>query len=389
VKEDIKRIMKLVQEGKLSPEDATDLIEAFEQSREEQAEAEEAPPQESSVKQDGFSAIMDSIERMGRKVSTTVDWQEIAAQVKEGTKKGVEAVKHAAEQARKGKNPFSIFGSQELKDVTLPLDVPSGKTLRIENPSGDVRVFGGETVGTVVARAVIRGHDSEDAQSKADRYTLVVEESDHTVLVKQPDVTGVTVDLELRFSGKAPIEVRCENGDIEVYGCVDGCRIWGSNGDIRLGDLKGNLEVSTQSGDVSLLKGKLNQASVETKSGDVQIEDVNANANIRTSSGDVRMTRCSGKSIAVEAVSGTVTIEASEPVDGHVNIRTVNGDARVAIPSGSDCRVALSTLRGDVRSSITLQDEARGDSRLTGKLGDGQGSIDISAVHGNVFLDEL
>jgi hypothetical protein len=76
----------------------------------------------------------------------------------------------------------------------------------------------------------------------------------------------------------------------------------------------------------------------------------------------------------------------AEPVMGAMNVRTVSGDARVFVPDGSDCHVMLSTLRGSVSSTLELADLNQESLTITGKLGQGSGSIDISAVNGDVHL---
>jgi DUF4097 and DUF4098 domain-containing protein YvlB len=389
MKEEIRRIMKLVEEGKLSADDAAELIDAFESAPPEDDSDEPEPSSESKAedagKKDPFAAVVEAIEKIGKEVSTSVNWSEIAAQIKEGTKKGVEAIKHAAEQAKSGRG-WTIFGIAEKKEVELPLEVPAGKILRIENGSGDVKVFGGASTGTLIARAIIRGKDAEDAKSRAEAYTPVIEESDHFVLIRQPDVGGLHVDIEVRLASKASVEVRCEAGDIHIDGTGGGCRIDGRSGDVRLTGLDGAIEIDTVSGDVHISDSKTTSLDLEGKSGDIRIERVKGNFNVRTSAGDVSLREVSGRTISVEAVSGDVRLDVDEPVDGTINIRTVNGNSRVGIPDGSNCRVALSTLRGGVHTELFLKDEARHENRITGVLGDGAGTVDISAVNGDVML---
>jgi DUF4097 and DUF4098 domain-containing protein YvlB len=393
--------MKLVQEGKLTADDAAELIEAFESSPKEEdheepvsvgasAEAkvdEGAPPKaDESKSHDPFASVIEAIEKIGKDVSNSVNWSEVANQLKEGTKRGVEAIKHAAEQAKAG-GSWTIFGGiKASKDVELPLDITPGKTLRIENAAGDVSVFGGHSTGLLIAHAHLRGKDSEDAKEKAASYTPVIEESDHTVLIRQPDVSGLSVMLEVRVPAGVQVEIRCEAGDIVVDATASGCRIDGKSGDIRLTGLDGAIEVDTSSGDVWISESKATALTLEGKSGDVKIERVKGNISVRTSAGNVRLMDVAGRTISIEAVSGDVHLDVSEPVEGSVNVRTVNGDTRVNVADGSNCRVALSTLRGSVHSELFLKDEARLDQRITGTLGDGAGTIDISAVNGDVSL---
>lgn len=404
MKEETRRIMKLVEEGKLSADDAAELIEAFESAPREEADDEPRAETAEDARVDGdetaeeevkataedkskdpFASVIEAIEKIGKEVANGVNWSEIAAQIKEGTKKGVEAIKHAAEQATHGKT-WVFFGTAEQKHVELPFDITAGKTLRIENASGDVKVFGGAASAILIANATIRGKDSEDAKEKASTYTPVIEESDHSVVIRQPDVSGMNVDIEVRIPTGVQVDVRCESGDISVDATQSGVRIDGKSGDIRLTGLDGSIDVDTSSGDVWISDSKSTSLSLEGKSGDVKIEKVKGNISIRTSAGDVHLTEVAGRTISIEAVSGDVHLDVNEPVEGSINIRTVNGNTRVGIPDGSDCRVALSTLRGAVHTELFLKDEARLEQRITGILGEGTGAVDISAVNGDVML---
>lgn len=395
MKEEIRRIMQLVKEGKLSPEDAADLIEAFsEASASDEAQTADGeasggpPPPPSDARRplgDPLTSLIESIEKLGKDVASSVNWQDVASQIKSSTKKGVDALRVAAEQLRQGKG-FPFFSVVEQRELTLPLHLTKGKTLRIENANGDVRVFGGAESDAVTARATVRGQTQEDARSKADQYSLLVEESDHLVLIKQPDMTGLSVDLEIYVKGKQTVEIKSSAGDVQVSGTKAGCRVSGKSGDVGLSGLDGVIEVATSSGDVSVSDSSTAALSIENKSGDVRVSQVRGNVSVRSSSGDITLTECAGKSISLEAVSGDVSADLVEAVDGSVNIRTVSGNVKLAIPDGSDCRVALSTLRGSVESDLTLSDEARQEQRITGRLGAGTGTVDVSAINGNVHL---
>jgi DUF4097 and DUF4098 domain-containing protein YvlB len=146
------------------------------------------------------------------------------------------------------------------------------------------------------------------------------------------------------------------------------------------------VEIIVSAGSVSLENGTSPNLYVENKSGDVTIRDCDANMNVRCSSGNIAILSSKGKTIAAEAVSGNVTVDLIEPVSGTVNVRTVSGNAHVQVADGSDARVALTTLRGVTSTDIELTDRAQNDQRVTGRLGDGTGTIDVSAVTGNVEL---
>ncbi|MCH8978687.1 MAG: DUF4097 family beta strand repeat protein [Armatimonadetes bacterium] len=402
MKDEIRRIMQLVKDGKLSPEDAAELVEAFEGSERSedveggnengaQAQTDDKPREEEVATKhrsgEPFQAMIESIENIGKHVAESVNWKDVAGNIRSGVDKGVDAVKKAADGARLGKGPFgTFFGTHESKTVELPLDVPEGKVLRIEGEAGDVKITGGADVGSLTATATFRAQNEEDAKAKADLYTPVIEESDQYVLLRQPEGSDFTVDLEIYVPEGVPVEIRLQSGDVRVIDTLSSCRVIGRSGDVTLINLEGSIDVSLYSGDVRIEDSTSTVMTVETKSGDIKLINTRGVMNVRTSSGDVRVKGGAGRTLSIEAASGDVSVEMAEPVQGAMNVRTVSGDARILIPDGSDCQVMLSTLRGSVSSTLDLKDLNQESLTITGKLGDGSGSIDISAVNGDVHL---
>ncbi len=385
MREEIQRISKLVAEGKLSPEDAADLIDAFYASdRIEEESGPTPPPPPPGASRDPFRGIIDQIEKLTKEGAEAVDWKEVSKQARDSAKKGFDFLKTGLDDLSKGKVNF--FGNTETKQISLPLSVPEGKTLKIENACGDVKVSSGGT-GTVTADARFKGSSIDDAKAKAQAYTLIIEESDTQVIIRQPDVSGLSVDLDIKISGNAAVEIKSENGDIEVIDTGLGARINGRSGDIKVRGLNGQVEIHSESGDMAIEHSEVTSLTVENKSGDIDVRSVKGNMNIRTASGDVRAGNCSGKTVAFESISGDVQVDLVEAVTGSVNVRTVNGNAMIAVPDGCDCRVSLSTLRGSVTCGLELEDEAKAQQRITGKLGAGGGTLDVSAVTGDVRLE--
>ncbi len=396
LKEEIRRIMTLVQEGKLSPEDAAELIDAFTASETSEYDAPPPPPEDADGPtgpaaghpngKDPLKSFVDFMEGIGKEVSQSVDWQNVAKQVRAGTQKGFEHLKTGVDQIRQGKVNWSWFAAYETRDVTLPLSVGKGKTLRIENPVGDVKVLGGQPHGAVTATARIRGMDADEAHEKAESYTIIIEESDHQVLIRQPDVSGLSVDLEVSLDTACAVEVRTSSGNTKIEGTAAGARVDTQSGNVTLRGLDGPIEVHSQSGNLELADSATSSATVEIKSGNIALSGVTGNVAARSASGNIAMKRGAGRSISVESVTGDVAVDLREPVSGTVNIRTVNGNAEVAVADGSDCRVSLSTLKGHVVCDLVLDDEAKQEQHVTGRLGEGNGTLDVSAVNGNIAM---
>ena len=403
MKEEIKRINQLVADGKLTPDDAADLIDAFYNSEQEESGHSEPrqtiPPKSDgspgdqkeysseSKPRDPFRAIIDTVERLGKEVTENVDWKNVTDTARTNAKKGLDALKTGLEEVNKGKFNMSWLFSTTTREIRLPLSLQDGQLLKIENGSGHITVTPDTTESYVIAHVKVRGANQDDAIAKADLYTLVVENSDHAVEIKQPHETGLDVDLEIFVAATPAIEVKSEAGHVTIKDTKNSCRITSTDGRIDLSGLEGPIEVQAYSGDVYITNSTANNVLVENKAGNIIVDKVVGNMNLRSASGNITIRGSSGKTIAVEAVSGDISIDVVEPVTGSMNVRTVNGNAWISIPDGSDARVAVTTLRGLAETAIELQDRAQNDQRITGRLGDGNGTIDVSAVTGNVSLN--
>ncbi len=399
MREDISRILKLVQEGKLNPEDAAELIDAMQggedgpaQEKQHAQAASEGgapppPPPPPKAPSDGpFAGFIDIVEKVGKDVSTGINWTEVGDQLRKGAEKGVEAVKKAAQDIKDGKVSFGLFEA-ETRRIEQPLAVPAGKLLRVESVAGDIKVTCGHPgEGRLVATAIFKGDDRDRLREKAEAFALVVEESEHFVLIRQPDQSGLTVEFEVFLPEGVAVEAKNESGDVSLTGIVGACRVAGTSGDIHVSNASGSLNLDTANGNVQVLDSTLSLLNIENKNGDVALTGVTAATSIRSSSGDVKMVRCSAPSLAIDGVSGDIRVDLSEPLNGAANIRTVNGLISVDIPGTSNCRVNLSTLRGEVNCTIPLEDFAKDNRRTTGRIGDATGTLDVSAVNGDIFV---
>lgn len=407
----ISKILKLLEEGKITAEEAQDLIEAMGGKHEAgpppspgepaqkavieepvaaavgegQAEEEDAQAQTTSSVSAPFGNIAEAIERVGREVSTSVNWAEIGEQVRSGAQKGVEFLKKAAEQVKEGN--FSIFiGEHEKREIILPLNLQEGAMLRVENLAGNIHVRCDAPESRVIARATFRGESKEAAREQADKYSLVVEENENLVWIKQGDVAHVAVQLEIELARSAAVELRTELGDIKVNGTSGTTKLQCSSGDITCEQISGTLDANSSSGDIIVRHGQLTLANLETKSGLIEMHDISGALTIRTSSGDITLRNASCSTVSAEAVTGDVEADFSTPFEGTMNIRTVSGNIDTRIPDGCNARVSLSAIRGDTIATVDLRDPVRSQGRISGVLGEGTGTIDLSAVSGDIVL---
>jgi DUF4097 and DUF4098 domain-containing protein YvlB len=400
MRDEITRIMRLVQEGKLSPEDGAELIDALQASPDEppkaptQEAANEAkaegttPPPPPNATSNPFAGFLDAVEKVAKDVASNVDWNEVSTQVRKGVHQGTEAVKKVAKDIKDGKINFG-FDEASSKQYEHPLVITESQTLRIEIPKGDIKVDCTKGEGKIVAHMTFHADSKEAAEKAAAEFTLMIEESEHFVLLKLPEFRNMSGVFEVSVPHGVAVDIRTEAGDVSVNGAIGNSKVSVTSGDVVIENSKGSLELGLTSGDLTMKNSDFSSLSVSNKSGDLRLESVTGIINLRSSSGDVVISEAGGKSLSVETISGDLTITYANGMKGNASLRTVNGEISVALPEDADCRIKLSAIQGEVTSKLVLQDEARAKGSLTGRLGEGFGSLDVSTVNGDINLSPV
>lgn len=390
MKDEIRRIMNLVKEGKLSPEDAAELVEAFQDGEETLKEEEKVTAgsgASSAPKSDNpVSSFIGFVEGLAKDVTKDIDWTKVNQQVREGVTKGVDAVKKAAEEAKLGQGLGFLFGIHESKVVTLPLAVPEGKVLRIEASSGAVSLVGSTELGQARVHAGFKASNQEEAKRKAALYTPVLEENEQFVTLKLQEGPDSQIDASINVAPNTPVEIKSSSGRVVVRDMSASVKVVAQSAGFEGTGLTGAVEVALASGSSRLTDCSGPFVTLESKSGDMDLKRVKGVVTARSSSGDVHLHECAVRTLNIDVASGCVEVDLIQPVMGSVSVRAVSGDVSVSVPDGCEALVSLSTLQGDIIKDIELEDEQEITGKLTGRLGSGSGQIDLSTVSGDVTL---
>ncbi|GAA2777229.1 DUF4097 family beta strand repeat-containing protein [Kitasatospora sp. CM 4170] len=147
--------------------------------------------------------------------------------------------------------------------------------------------------------------------------------------------------------------------------------------------------VSAQSanGDVTLV-GLAGRTSANTVSGDVDVQSVAGQLRLNTVSGQLTVVAGTADKVLANAVTGAVTLDLDVVNPTDIKVTTVSGPVGIRLPSLADTKVEAGTNSGDISSTF---DQLKvggtwGAKRLSGQLGDGQGSLSVTTVSGAVTV---
>jgi hypothetical protein len=227
--------------------------------------------------------------------------------------------------------------------------VPAGRTVRVENINGDVKIVP-STTGRVDVTGRRRG-DRDDA----DRIRVQVDEhSDGVVICVVSRDADNTCD---------------DQGD---HGR------WNNHNDWRGASIDFEVAVPTD---------LLVRAS--SVSGDVSVTGAQGDLSVSSVSGDVRLDRVRPNGLHVNTVSGDIDLRADAFMGKNdLSFTTVSGDITLDLPATFDADLSMSTVSGDIDSDykMTLGGSRMSRRNIEARIGSGGRRLDVRTVSGDLRL---
>jgi len=279
-------------------------------------------------------------------------------------------------------------------------DVQAGDRLVLRHGDGNVRISPWDR-DVLEVDVVYRADYSEGGlgMSSERDFTVDFERRDRDVRVTGREIGGGGVRIgwstmkvyEHRYTVRAPawleLEVRGEDGDVEVSGWTGPSDVRLEDGDLTVDGFTGTLEAVLEDGDLTLRDCRLQGARFELEDGDVDLAGVSGDLRLATVDGDITARALSPHRVSIQSEDGDVDllILAVEALD--LQVRTADGDARLELGEGVSARFEVATAGGDVRVDLPpgteLDEHANG---ATGSLGGGAGRVLVRTEDGSVSL---
>src|SRR5262249_7767842 len=121
-------------------------------------------------------------------------------------------------------------------------------------------------------------------------------------------------------------------------------------------------------------------------SGDVTGTDLQGEElSVETGSGEIALTTLRSPKVSLETGSGRVSADLQDTIR-ELQVETGSGDIAIKAPATLGAEVEIETWSGDIETDFPLQVTRQGRDHLTGRIGDGKGTIAIETGSGEVKL---
>jgi DUF4097 and DUF4098 domain-containing protein YvlB len=341
-------------------------------------------------------------------------------------------------------NLDEFLGDKHESDQTLAQAFPTGATLVVNNPRGDVTISGtsdDNQIHVSVHKEVYTRSDS-DAEAKAQRLSPTINASGSNVTLNVPAMEGARADLTITLPATAATTVMANRGDVKITAIKAPVAITANHGDVELSAITGDITTRINNSGSNLSAHSVTGSlTVEGHSHDSTISDLNGPLTMRgeffgdahferirgplkfhTSRTDFQLGRLDGqidisssaalstseavgpltltthsRNITLDRIAGDVSVTnrngsvdvTSAPPLSNVTVENRNGSVSVTVPEQANFAYQFDATNGDIESDFSEIKSTSEDSRknaVNGTVGKGGPLLRVTTSQGDVSL---
>jgi hypothetical protein len=257
-------------------------------------------------------------------------------------------------------------------------------TVEIQNVAGSVDVKGWDK-----AEVSVTGHIGD----KVDKVELSGEGGRTSIHVVLPTGSGWSgngeAELTVHVPRKSRLSISFVSADLTIGDVQGEVEIHTVSGDIH-GAVGGDLHVNTVSGDVQLDAPGAKIVEIKSTSGDVSLNGASGDVNVTSVSGDLQLKLGALTRGHFQTISGDVNMQLGFASGAQLEASSISGDLHFDFAAAPDADVDAVTLSGDISSCFGGARPSRPQygpgERLSMRSGDGKGRIRIETKSGDISL---
>jgi len=409
-------ILNMLKEGRISVEEADDLLKASETKPTFQT------PDPGQMFKEGFSKLEGILKNVGSTVEAVA--KSVAPVIEKQVDNFVSSIK-------------STLNKQQFTDQETIVPEIKIESIIIDNEWGDVNIVASERNDIELkVDKLIWAIDEKAAQERAGELKVGWIIEGNRINFKMPELSTIaftkdnlninlfvpnyvsvrtlTRSGDIKINGinnnQAAIEAKTTSGDMDVKSLnVNELTMETVSGDISLkesagnsllkttsgsinieGDLKADSKIFTISGDIKAKMLVEETLEITTTSGDIEIKlqpDSKGSLILSSTSGDIYFTGESFNKININSVSGDIESNARVKEENNLEITSNSGEVMLKLMEDSHFTIAANTRNGLAECQMTLDNLEKGTHFFKGKFGDGAGQISLQSVTGNIIVN--
>jgi hypothetical protein len=264
------------------------------------------------------------------------------------------------------------------EDIVYP---PLGRGSRTQMTLRENGTFGGGRDRRGRRQSITISGSGDGIEAWADLRILVPagRRLDINLGVGQVSLANVNGQISVDASA-APVTARDLQGSFDVDV---------GSGTVSITNAQGDLSVDTGSGDVEVTTSRGARFLVDTGSGTVSGTGIAADVvNVDTGSGNIVLSGVTSGDITLDTGSGDVELALTSDVSS-LRVDTGSGSVVLRVPETLGAAVDIETGSGGIETDLPLEVTRWGNDRVTGRIGDGNGRIDVETGSGRILIHRI
>jgi DUF4097 and DUF4098 domain-containing protein YvlB len=335
-----------------------------------------------------------------------------------------------------------LFGDKHESDQTLDAAFPTGGSLTVDNPRGDVTISGtsdDSRIHVAVHKQIYSRSDSE-ADSKGEQFSPAIVNDGNAITIRMPALDGARGDLVITAPAFATVTINANRGDIHVASIKAPVTTTANHGDIDLSAITGAATAHINNGGSSIsahsiagslaIQGHGEDVTLSDITGPVTVtgeyfgtthaEHIAGSFHFHTSRTDFQLVRLDGeleispdmnlsadqamgpvvlttrdRNITLDRVAGDISVTnrdgsinlTAAPALGNITLEDRDGSVHATLPEQANFVMQANTNDGSIDTDFALTTQSSDNGRsLSGTVGSGGPVMHITTTNGDISV---
>ncbi len=432
MKEERMKVLEMIQDGKITAEDAVKLLDALGDTAEEPRG--EGRQRQRRRRRSGGADIQVEVQKRIREAQETLREamprarravREAMPDVNRIVREATRSIPDVGEIVQEAMQTASEAVSQWVEDSdrkhpekavrqfveTTPIQVSERLSVRTTRGHVTSKIWDRDEV-QVDATISVWGTDEEAVQTFAEQIDVQIRRESGAVQIqpnvpkreKDDPVRSVRIDFELHHPQKVDLDVRARHGNITLPQIDGAATLNNHRGKTIFEGASGNIRIKQNRGDVAVQHVGGN-FSAKSNRGSINVGQVGGRVVAKNSHGTTRLKNIAGAT-TVQANRGAIEIENPEagiiiqsrgsnivvrphkPIGDDYAIQNKDGAVDLTIPDGSAVDVHGYVGRGSIQTNLPLSitGVSRTSQVVTGQLNGGGAKVAVELGRGSLSL---